>query len=480
MKGGGFKVKGRELTFLLIVLVCITIIMLAWERTPLLSASLPVIRTYSAMMTFILLSTCATNEICFFSLTEISLNLTDMKEKDKVLTEVGKYQTADKTLSLREAEGKPNQNVQRSLNITLNKAAEGEQDDENTEKVGDNQVCNYAKGKWVVDDSLPLYSGFECKQWLASGWACRLMQRTDFSYEKIRWKPKDCKMKRFKGDEFLKRMHGKTLAFVGDSLGRQQFQSLMCMITGGLERNDVLDVGDEYGFTAPENGRPSGWAYRFPTTNTTVLYYWSSCLCDVEPINTEDPDTYYAMHLDRPPSFLRENLHRIHVLVLNTGHHWNRGKLNANRWVMYVGGVKNTNKRLIAMGDAKNFTIHSIVSWVDSQLPKNPQLQAFYRSLSPRHFFGGEWNTGGSCDNMTPMSIGKELVEEESSDYSARSAVQGTGVKILDITSLSQLRDEGHISKYSLTAAPGVQDCLHWCLPGVPDSWNEILFAQIN
>ncbi|CAN0901236.1 Protein trichome birefringence-like 16 [Linum grandiflorum] len=402
------------------------------------------------------------------------------------LLTLGKDLPGDKSPRLREAEGDSNQNIEQSSNITTESSAddrsslEDQQEEENIPKSVDSRVCNYAKGKWVVDDSLPLYSGFGCKQWLASMWACRLMQRTDFSYEKIRWQPKDCEMERFEGNEFLKRMEHKTLAFVGDSLGRQQFQSLMCMITGGLNRSDVLDVGEEYGFISPENGRPSGWAYRFPSTNTTVLYHWSSCLCDVEPIDKDDPKTYYAMHLDRPPAFLRDNLNRIHVLVLNTGHHWNRGKLNSNRWIMYVGGVKNTNRKLIAMGDAKNFTIHSIVSWVNSQLPEHPHLKAFYRSISPRHFVGGDWNTGGSCDNTTPMSIGKELLEEVSSDYSARNAVQGTGVKILDITGLSKLRDEGHISRYSITAAAGVQDCLHWCLPGVPDTWNEILFAQIG
>jgi len=276
-------------------------------------------------------------------------------------------------------------------------------------------------------------------------------------------------------------MRDKTLAFVGDSLGRQQFQSLMCMITGGKESHDVKDVGKEYGLVMPHGGtRPNGWAYRFSSTNTTVLYYWSTCLCDVEPINTTNPETDYAMHLDRPPGFLRQFLHKLDVLVLNTGHHWNRGKLKANRWVMYVGGMPNTNRRLAMIGDAKNFTIHSIVNWVNSQLPKHPHLKAFYRSISPRHFVNGDWNTGGSCDNTTPMSIGKEVLQDESSDYSAGNAVKGTGVKLLDITALSQLRDEGHISHYRTTAAKGVHDCLHWCLPGVPDTWNEILFAHIS
>lgn len=282
---------------------------------------------------------------------------------------------------------------------------------------------------------------------------------------------------------FLKmntRMRHKTLAFVGDSLGRQQFQSMMCLITGGEDMPDVQDIGKEFGLVkAPGSIRPDGWAYWFPSTNTTVLYYWSASLCDLTPIDPTNPKTEVAMHLDRPPAFLRYNLHKIDVLVLNTGHHWNRGKLNANRWVMYINGKPNTNRRISNIDGAKNFTIHSIVRWVDSQIPQHPRLKSFFRTISPRHFFNGDWNTGGSCDNTTPMSEGKEVVQNESSDSIASKAVKGTKVKLLDITGISQLRDEGHISRFSIKATSGVQDCLHWCLPGVPDTWNELLFAQI-
>ncbi|XP_047271232.1 protein trichome birefringence-like 16 isoform X2 [Capsicum annuum] len=210
-----------------------------------------------------------------------------------------------------------------------------------------NHGCNSAKGRWVTDDSRPLYSGSGCKRWLSSMWACRLTQRMDFEYEKLRWRPRDCEMEDFTGVNFLKRMENKTLAFIGDSLGRQQFQSLMCMITGGEDRPDVLDVGREYGLVKARHAvRPDGWAYRFPSTQTTILYYWSASLCNLTPINASNPVTDYAMHLDCPPAFLSRFLPRFDVLVLNTGHHWSRGKLNANRWVMYVDGVPNMNMKI--------------------------------------------------------------------------------------------------------------------------------------
>lgn len=81
------------------------------------------------------------------------------------------------------------------------------------------------------------------------------------------------------------------------------------------------------------------------------------------------------------------------------------------------------------------------------------------------------------------MAIGREVWQEESSDHVAASAVRATGVRLLDITGQSQLREEGHIGKDRLTVEPDGakrgQDYLHWCLPGVPDTWNELLFAQI-
>ncbi|WOL15091.1 protein trichome birefringence-like 14 isoform X1 [Canna indica] len=343
------------------------------------------------------------------------------------------------------------------------------------------QTCNYGKGKWIKANQVPLYSGFRCKQWLSAMWACRLMKRTDFSYEKFRWKPQDCDLPEFSSHRFLHRMHNKTIALIGDSLGRQQFQSLMCMITAGKADRRVKDVGKEYGFGKVHGDiRPNGWAYRFQKTNTTILFHWSASLCEVEPLNKSDPATSYAMHLDRPTTFLRKYLDKFDVLVLNTGHHWNRWKFTTNRWEMYVGGRPNTNRKLAEMGNAKNLTIHSIVKWLDTQLQWHPQLKAFLRTISPRHFVNGEWNTGGSCDNTVPLVGGSEVLQDGSSDLVAEAAVRGTKVRLLDITALSRLRDEGHISRYSFKSSQVRHDCLHWCLPGIPDTWNEILYAQLS
>lgn len=51
-------------------------------------------------------------------------------------------------------------------------------------------------------------------------------------------------------------------------------------------------------------------------------------------------------------------------------------------------------------------------------------------------------------------------------------------VYLLNITTLSQLRKDGHPSFYGFGGRRSI-DCTHWCLPGIPDSWNQILFAAL-
>ncbi|CAM0945473.1 unnamed protein product [Alopecurus aequalis] len=347
-----------------------------------------------------------------------------------------------------------------------------------------NEACNYAKGKWAADVKRPLYSGNECRRWLSLAWSCRRMERTDFSYESYRWQPHDCEMPEFSGPNFLQRMKHKTLAFVGDSLGREQFQSMMCIATGGKPSPEVEDVGWKYGIVkASTPVTPGGSAYRFPGTNTTILFYWSPTLSELEPLikTKSSATTSYALHLDRPGDFLKTHLHSFDTLVLNAGHHWNRVKFRRNRWKLYEHG-KPVRKRSLAakhLSHARDIKLHNIARWVDSEIVHRPRMKVFLRTMSPVHFVNGDWNTGGRCDNTVPLSSGGEVSQDRSSDFTAESAVMGTRLKLLDITAISQLRSEGHISNHSVKAQRAIYDCLHWCLPGIPDMWNELLFAQM-
>ncbi|OMO56109.1 hypothetical protein COLO4_35776 [Corchorus olitorius] len=339
------------------------------------------------------------------------------------------------------------------------------------------KVCNYAKGRWVAENRVPFYN-HGC-EYINTDWNCRAMNRTDFSYEKYRWEPLDCQMPEFDPFDFLKRMQNKTVAFIGDSLSKQQFESLMCMLTGGKVKPEVQDISEKYdGLLVIRDGAiiNSGWAYRFSTTNTTILHAKSLRLSDRNPIITNnDSATVYAMHLDSQPPFIRKYIDQLDVLVINTGHHWSDFKMNQSGEVLYLNGKPIKNKFLKNITHARNFKVNYIIKWLDSKMGSRPNMQVFFRTNSPVHFFKGEWNTGGRCDNTVPMTRGSKVSWEESMDKAVEDSVKGTRVKILDITALSELRDEAHISRYGRTH----NDCSHWCLPGVPDTWNELLNALL-
>ena len=117
------------------------------------------------------------------------------------------------------------------------------------------------------------------------------------------------------------------------------------------------------------------------------------------------------------------------------------------------------------------------MAWLDDKITHNyTKAEVYMRSLSPRHFFEGEWDSGGRCDNNV-VPVEKKNVSSQVVDKIAEDAVRGTRIHLLNITYISAFRDDAHISKYKLDQQH--QDCLHWCLPGVPDVWNEILYAKL-
>lgn len=103
---------------------------------------------------------------------------------------------------------------------------------------------------------------------------------------------------------------------------------------------------------------------------------------------------------------------------------------------------------------------------------------------------GGQWNSGGQCDSES------EPIKNEMylNPYPPKMMVlerilrnMKTHVTYLNITRLTDFRKDGHPSIYRKQRLSEVerrsplrfQDCSHWCLPGVPDAWNEVLYAEL-
>ena len=167
-----------------------------------------------------------------------------------------------------------------------------------------------------------------------------------------------------------------------------------------------------------------------------------------------------------------------------------------------------------------------------------------YRSFSPEHFQSGSWDTGGQCNHTTPGGVPMpdltrlmydvqkatfknvtgqhhdNLLEWKISlflvfataDFPLRwknlqcqksravhniifiillfSCTEELGVvakerlKLLGITDLAQVRADGHPNNYreehKNKAKKLPSDCLHWCLPGPIDTWNDLLVQSLH
>lgn len=56
--------------------------------------------------------------------------------------------------------------------------------------------CDLTKGKWVFEESNPLYSNGSCP-FIDEGFDCEGNGRTDLNYKKLKWQPQDCGAYRF-------------------------------------------------------------------------------------------------------------------------------------------------------------------------------------------------------------------------------------------------------------------------------------------
>ncbi|KAL3353487.1 hypothetical protein AABB24_018287 [Solanum stoloniferum] len=333
---------------------------------------------------------------------------------------------------------------------------------------GSDSFCDIFDGKWVVDNNYPLYNASECP-FVEKGFNCLANGRTNGDYLKWRWKPRNCELPRFNVHHMLEILRNKRIVFVGDSMSRTQWESLICLLmTGVQDKGSVYEVN---GNKITKLIRFLG--VRFSSFNFTVEFYrsvflvqhtWSSKY-GIKRVRS-------TLTLDKLDDISDEWINA-DVLIFNSGQWWVPGKLFG------VGCYFQVNSTLrIGMSIQMAFrtALETWSSWIDTKINPN-RTRVFFRTFEPSH-----WSnlTQRMC-NVTNQPLSETNGQESSSFSDAVLEVAHSmkvPVNVLHITPMSAYRKDAHVGLWSDN--PSLSDCSHWCLPGLPDLWNEMIFSYLH
>ncbi|XP_039843432.1 protein trichome birefringence-like 19 [Panicum virgatum] len=341
----------------------------------------------------------------------------------------------------------------------------------------------FRPGEWVPDGAAPYYTNLTCSL-IQEHQNCMKYGRPDTGFLRWRWRPAGCDLPRFDAEAFLDAVRDSSMAFVGDSLARNHMQSLMCLLTKVAYPKDIS-----------KTTHPEFRTMHYESHNFTVAIFWSPFL--VRGYQPDPARHMWAIHLDEPDAAWVPGIAGFDRVVLSAANWFARPAM------FYEAGRVVGCHSCLAPGVPDLTHRHSLRMAFRAALRALAGPGAAFggtvivRTLSPTsHFEGGEWDKGGDCRRTRPLAAGEARVAGLDRDFHgaqveefarAKAAVDAGGrgrprLVLMDTTAAMVLRPDGHPSRYGHWAHENVtlyNDCVHWCLPGPIDAWNEMLLQML-
>ncbi|KAJ1262397.1 hypothetical protein BS78_09G104700 [Paspalum vaginatum] len=351
----------------------------------------------------------------------------------------------------------------------------------------EDEECDVFSGSWVRDDAArPLYREQDCP-YIPPQLTCQARGRPDTAYQRWRWQPRGCTLPAFDAVRALEALRGKRVLYVGDSLGRGQFTSMVCLL-----QSAIPDAGARSFEMSPDQQHTVFTASEY---NATVEFYWAPFLLESNSDNAAVHRVPDRMVRRGSIGYHGQHWKGVDVIVFNTYLWWCTGL----RFRILNGPWEEAGKEAVWVSteEAYAMAFRDMLQWVRDNMDFNT-TRVFFTSMSPTHQKSQDWGDapGRNCYNETAMidDAGYWGSDARRSIMRViREILDGDGADVpltfLNITQLSVYRKDAHTSIYKrqwsqptaeqLADPKTYADCVHWCLPGLQDTWNELLYAKL-
>ncbi|KAL6283391.1 hypothetical protein ACE6H2_014320 [Prunus campanulata] len=185
----------------------------------------------------------------------------------------------------------------------------------------------------------------------------------------------------FSGEDLLRRLKGKKLLFVGDSLSLNQWQSLTCMLHAAITRKGGLST------------------FFMPDYDVSVLLSRNAFLVDL--VRTE---AGMVLRLD---SITNGNDWKGYdMLIFNTWHWWlHKGSRQPWDYIESGGQILKDMNRLAAFKEG----LTTWSKWVDSNADAN-NTKVFFQGISPTHYNSTSSTLSQTLGSIVIPTVNKELM----------------------------------------------------------------------